>query len=373
MKQPIRVLHIVGSMNVGGVETWLMQVLRHINRSKYQLDFCCLGGNAGFFAPEIKALGSQMHVLKLTCNLFDFNSQFSRILESGRYTVLHSHVQFFTGYILRQAFQCDVPTRIAHSHNTRDGKRDTLGREAYRRIQRQWIKKYSTTRAAASSDAGHALFGKSDAKNQTKFVVIPLGLDLRPFEVSVNSNLIRTSLGIPQDAKVVGHIGRFDSPKNHTFLIDIARELIPQAQDIWFLLIGDGPLRGSIQTKIREFGLENRVILTGLRTDIVNLLLGAIDIFVMPSMHEGLPVVLVEAQAAGLPCIISTDITRDAEIVPGLVKFLSRAEGASKWAEVVRQRMVEKKMEREKTHAALRERHYDIEGAVEILTSLYRR
>ena len=366
----IRILHIVGTMNVGGAETWLMHVLRHIDRQKFQMDFCCLSGEPGIYAPEIESLGSRVFPCKLTKNLFSFNKRFKKILRAGRYHVVHSHVHHFSGYVLCLAASEGIPIRISHSHITNDGKKNTTFRKFYRKLQGKWIYRYATYGLGASSAAAAALFGPT-WQSDNRFQILRCAIDLKPFRVQINPAALRAGLAIPPYALVVGHVGRFDEQKNHLFLVDIVTELAKRSQKEILLMVGDGPLRPIIKEKVVEAGLEDRIIFAGVRSDVPNLMMGVMDLFCMPSLYEGLPVAAIEAQAAGLRCVISTDVTPEVDIVPGAVSFLPRSAGAAAWAEVICQKMKAGRIDAANASEAIRNKGFDVESSLESLMRLY--
>lgn len=315
--KPIRVLEFVGAMDYGGVETWLMHVWRHIDRTKFQFDFCYTKPDPGAFAPEIEALGGRMVACPLEkSNPIDFARRFRALLREGRYDIVHSHVHHFSGFVLRLAHRAGVPMRIAHCHNTSDGKASTPPRLLYRALMSHWIRKYATYGLAASAPAAAALFGP-DWQSDPRFRVLYCGIDLEPFRQEVSREAVRQELGIPADAPVVGHVGRFTPQKNHAFLLDIAAEVVKRRPEVRFLLVGEGPLRPAMEAKAHNLHIEKKVVFTGTRADVPRLMLGAMDLFVFPSLWEGLPIVLVEAQAAGLRCVASDSVPQEASVVQG--------------------------------------------------------
>jgi glycosyltransferase involved in cell wall biosynthesis len=227
-----------------------------------------------------------------------------------------------------------IPNRIVHSHT--DGStletEATLLRRLVLALGRRWIKHYATGGLACSKDAGADLFGKyweADPRWELHYC----GIDVNLYGAEADPAAIRANFGIPSDAFVVGHVARFTEVKNHSFLLDIAVELSKRKPEVRFLLIGDGPLRTDIQSKAQKLDLEQSIIFAGVRTDVPRLMLSAMDIFLLPSLLEGLPLVLIEAQAAGLPCVFSDDITEEVDVVNSLMHRVSLSQPASFWAE----------------------------------------
>jgi glycosyltransferase involved in cell wall biosynthesis len=327
----LRILHALGSLDPGGVETWLLNVVRHIDRDPFQFDFCTFGSQPGLHAPEAEKLGSSVLRCPKGSNLWEFGSRFRRILHEGGYDVVHSHVHLFSGAILRWAYAEGVPVRIAHSHTSRDDKASTLARRCYRRLMKSWIDRYATHGLAASRLAAAQLFGE-DWRRDRRIQVVHCGIDLRPFEEPVAREEVRAELGIPPDATVVGHVGRFVPAKNHRLFLEIASEISKRRRDIHFLLVGDGPLRPDIEEQAKAMGFNGNMHFAGSRTDVPRLMRGAMDVFVFPSVWEGLPMTLIEAQAAGLPCVVSDKITEEASVIPEQSTRLSLSAGSTEWA-----------------------------------------
>ncbi len=327
----LRIVHALGTMNPGGVETWLMHVLRNIDRSRFQLDFCTFGAEPGLYAAEAARLGSEVLRCPKGANLWSFGRRFRRVLREGKYDMVHSHVYSFSGAVLRWANAEGVPMRIAHSHGTNDGRPDLAMRRAYRNLMRSWIGGYATHGLGASREATSALFGDQWERDE-RFRVLHCGIDLRPFQEQVDREAVRRELSIPVDTAVVGHVGRFDQGKNHRFLLEIAAEVLKLRPDTHFLLVGDGPLRPATENLASSLGLSGKVHFLGVRTDVTRLMCGAMDAFLFPSLWEGLPVTLIEAQAAGLRCVVSDRCTAEASILPDQFMRLSLSKSASEWA-----------------------------------------
>ena len=193
---------------------------------------------------------------------------------------------------------------------------------------------HATVGLAVSRKAAEALFGSTWEADQ-RWRVLHCGLDLESFRCSVVYNTARTQLGLPEDAFVIGHVGRFVEVKNHGFLIQVLLELVKHEPKTYLLLVGDGPLRSAIEQQVTQAGLVDRVVFAGSRSDVPYLMLSAMDAFLFPSLYEGLGLVLIEAQAAGLACILSDVVPEEADIVKPLVYRLSLLQPAAVWAEAV--------------------------------------
>ncbi|HYW43261.1 MAG TPA: glycosyltransferase [Bryobacteraceae bacterium] len=333
-EQPKRILHVVRAMNCGGVETWLMHALRHMNPSRVRMDF--LVHCAGEYDEEIRTLGGRL----IPCSHPLWSPAYRRsvgaaVRQFGPYDVFHSHVHHFSGYLLHLARRFGVPVRIAHSHSDTSRIDRSAGwtRRCYLRAVDRAIQANATCLAAVSRPAARALFGEGwQADSRSRLVYC--GIDLAPFRPAVDRRAVRAMWRIGESELVIGHVGRFVPQKNHSLLIQVAAELMGRRPGTRLLLVGDGPLRGPIQEQARDLGIADRVGFAGSRGDVPQLL-GAMDVLLFPSECEGLPLAVLEAQAAGLPCVISDVITDEADVVPELIRRVPLAQEAKQWAAAV--------------------------------------
>jgi glycosyltransferase involved in cell wall biosynthesis len=336
-QRPIRILHVVGSMNRGGIETWLMHILRHIDRDRFKMDFLVHTTKTCVYDEEIRSLGSCIIPCPHSSKPWLYARTFKQaMLEYGSYDIVHSHVHHFNGYILRLAKQAGVPIRIAHSHNDTSFVENEAGfqRTVYLGLMKWWIAKYATMGLGASDRAATNLFG-SFWETDPRWQLLFYGIDLAPFHQTVDLVAVRSELGIPADAFVVGHVGRLYEQKNHRFLLEIAVEIIKREPRMHLLLVGDGPLRSILEERVIEMDLSKQTLLIGSRSDVSRLMRGAIDVFLFPSLHEGLGLVLIEAQASGLSCVLSDVVPKEADVVEPLMHRISLSQPAAIWAEKV--------------------------------------
>jgi len=330
----MRILQVVGGMNRHGTETWLMNVLRSVDRTRFQMDFLVHTDEQQAYEDEAKALGSQVIRCLHPSRPWMYAKNFRQVLrEHGSYDVVHSHIHHYSGFVLRLAHQTGIPLRIAHSHSdtVQVESESSLSRKAYCKLMRYWISRYSTTGLSVSKASAPSLFG-SNWQKDSRWQVVHCGIDLAPFEISVDSATVRSELGIAPDAFVIGHVGRFYQPKNHSFLVKVFAEVVKHEPKAYLLLVGEGELRLAIEQKVKQLGLTKQVIFTGLRADVHRLMLGAMDVFLFPSLYEGLGLVLIEAQAAGLSCIFSDVVPEEADVIQTLTQRLSLSQSPSEWA-----------------------------------------
>jgi glycosyltransferase involved in cell wall biosynthesis len=327
---PIRILHAVGSMDRGGIETWLMHVLRRIDSRRFRMDFLVHTRRPGAYDDEIRALGSRVIPCPHPHRPWRYLPALERVLrEHGPYDVVHGHLHHFSGLVLRAARRRGVPVRIAHSHVSAMDQDAGPLRRIYLRTTGRWLDASATLGLACSAQAAAGLFGQI-RRGDPRWRVLSYGLDLTPFRSAPPRDRVRAELGFAPDEVVFGHVGRFDPQKNHAFLLEImaaARRIDPRVRP---LLVGDGPLRPQIERRSAQLGL--RSVFTGSRPDVPRLMLGAMDALVFPSLFEGLGLVLVEAQAAGLPVVTSDVVPDEATVVREAVRRVPLTEPAEAWA-----------------------------------------
>ena len=371
---PIRILHVVGGMNRGGVETWLMHVLRLIDRDRFRMDFLVHTELPCAYDDEIRSLGSKIIPCLHPHRPWRYARNFRCILATnGPYDVVHSHVHHFSGFVLRLAHREGVPIRIYHSHSdtSSEESRSACLRRAYLALMKYWADQHATVGLAASREAAAALFGPTWASNPQRRVLF-CGIDVQPFQTSTDSTALRTQLGIPSGATVVGHVGRFSRVKNHEFLIEVFCEILKYEPSAQFLLVGDGELRPAIEKKVAEAGISNRVHFLGFRSDVPRLMLGAMDLFLMPSHYEGLPLTMIEAQVAGLPSVVSDVISEQAVIIKTLVRRVSLSQPAAAWASAIWvQRDVVDKLTKCEALATVEQSEFNIRSCVDSLVKVY--
>jgi glycosyltransferase involved in cell wall biosynthesis len=375
----VRVLHVVRQMHAGGIAVWLMNILRHIDRARYRMDFLLVHDGPAAYAEEIRDLGSSIATCLGYHNPWKFAGNFREVLRSSApYDVIHSHIYNYSGFVLKLAAGHHVPVRIAQSHtDTRlkeasQGRWRQLYRHAYLEVTRRWLRRYATVGLAVSRGAADALFG-TDWANDARFRVLPLGLDFKPFAAPYDSSEVRASLGLPADAVVIGHVGNYVWHKNHGFLIETGREILAREPRARLLLVGHGLIGSQLEKQVQASGLADRVLITGPRNDVPRLMVGAMDAFLFPSHYEGLGLVLLEAQAAGLPCILTDSLPREVDVVPQLVRRLSLQAPAAAWAAAALQAAQERSMPRQTAFAQIAASDFAIENSVQQLARIYDR
>jgi len=357
-----KILHFVGQMNRGGAETLIMNIYRHIDRSKVQFDFAVHTDQPGHFDQEIMALGGRILPLPQpsAIGFHTYGRALTNTLrEYGPFAGVHSHVHHFSGYIMHVAKKEGVLIRVAHSHSTQDGQRDSWLRTAYRWYMRRLIFQHATHMFGCSHTACEALFGLNYWRDP-RVRVLPNAIDLAPYKtLPSEKRTLRQSLSLPADDFLIGHVGRFSLVKNHRFLIEIFAALLKELPTAHLVLVGDGPLRSDIESLIQTKGIKDSVHLLGIRSDIPQIV-GALDMFVFPSLYEGIPVALVEAQAAGVPCVVADTVSNEADIKVGLVHFVNLQARVDLWVQKILEELRTNRPDWMDRQRALQATGYDI-------------
>lgn len=366
MNNPKRILHVVGAMNRAGTETMLMNIYRSIDRNKIQFDFISYSQEDAHYDQEIKELGGRVFKLYKTTSI----SELVNIIKTfGPYEAVHSHTLFHCGIANIAATIAGVKTRIAHAHTTLD-RSDSLIRKLYIATMRRIICSFSTHLLACSNQAGSYLFGKQRLeKNNYKY--FPNLIDYRPFLRidSVKVNKLRSDLSLGNRV-VIGHIGRFIEAKNHSFLLLILKSLLEKNNEVILLLVGDGDLRRDIELRAKQLGILEHIRFTGVQSDIPTIL-HCMDVFVFPSIYEGLGLVLLEAQASGLPCIVSEAIQPEADLNLGLMRRLSLTDEVSEWAEIILKVATSKENDRNIIMNGFKNNGYEMNEGISKLRDIY--
>lgn len=355
-QEPIRIAQIIGKWVGGGVEAVVMNYYRHIDRNKIQFDFICDNDSTNIPYEEIKKLGGKIILIPPYQKIVKYHYALVKVLKEGNYKIVHSHINTLSVFSLFAAKCARVPIRIAHSHSTTNKKEEK--KNLIKQILRPFSKLFATDYMCCSEYAGRWLFGnKIYDEGRVYLLNNAIDLDMFKYNEQVRKKK-RSELGIDDETLVIGHIGRFVEQKNHKFLIDIFEELHRKTEKAILLLVGQGPLMNEIKEKVNKLELGDFVKFLGQRND-TNNLYQAMDVFVLPSLYEGLPVVGVEAQASGLPCILSDEMTKEIKILE-TTKFESINEKTSKWVQDILNEIP--KTIRENTNKFITEYGFNIEN-----------
>ncbi len=337
-----RVLQVFTIMNRGGAESMIMNYYRKIDRSKVQFDFLVFRKEKAVFDEEIQELGGRLYKLNAINPFFPKNAYEelrSFFKEHNQYTVIHSHLNTFSCFPLKIAKEFGVPRRIAHAHiamtkldvksilTLEEGVGGTLKKIIKLQLRKR-IHKYTTHYFSCGEKAGNWLFGE-----KTKQVLMNNAIDVEKFKFNrAIAKDYREKFNITNEL-IIGHVGRFDNQKNHTFLLEIFAAILEAAPNCKLYLIGDGPLKSKIERQAENLSIKGKIEFLGVRTDIPELS-QMMDVFLFPSLYEGLPVTLVEAQAAGLRVFAADTITKEVRL-SNLIEFIPLDKPAAYWAKKI--------------------------------------
>lgn len=373
MCEPIRVLHVVGNMGIGGIETLIMNIYRNIDRDKVQFDFLIHNPTEGEYADEIRKLGGHIYRMPVLRDkthtyywrYFEYKQALKKFFSKHQeIKVLHGHMTNTASIYMPIAMKYgNVKCCIAHSHQTEA----TPGLSGVvTNILQRHLEKIATDYFACSEEAAKWIYSIEIVENG-KVKIIHNGTDVEKYHFdSVEHEKIKNQMG--HSGKIVfGNVARFKKQKNHEFLIDIFAEIHKMNQNTVLILVGQGELEENMKEKVAKLGLDDCVEFLGARNDVPTLLKD-FDVFLLPSLFEGLPLVGIEAQAAGLPMITSNTVTLEADVT-GNVTFLPLELSAEEWAKKILE--VNESFVRKDMTQKVREAGYDIKQTAQWLQKFY--
>lgn len=329
-KDIVRVAHVVGKMVGGGVESFLMNYYKNIDRNVIQFDFIIDKDSTYIPREEINSLGGRIIEVSPYQHIFKYIRDMISIFKENKYKIVHSHLNALSVFPLFCAKIVGVPIRIAHSHSTTN--KEEWAKNMIKNLIKPFSKIFANQYFCCSELAGRWLFGNK-AFDSGKVTVINNAIDTEKFKYDENvRERIRKELDL-NDKYVIGNVGRFIAQKNHTRLIDIFYELSKKKDNAVLLLAGSGKLQEKISKKANELNLSEKIIFLGIRNDI-NQIYQAMDLFLFPTLYEGLGMVLIEAQCSGLFCISSSEVPNNVKITDN-VTFINLDEEDSIWVDEI--------------------------------------
>lgn len=334
----IKVLHYVGKMNRGGMETFIMNLYRGINNDEYQFHFAVHEVETGDYDQEILNRGGKIFVFPhMRNNPLRYRMEWRKFwnMHRNEYQAFHFHTNSLANIIaFEESYRAGIQIRIIHAHSSfsNKGRLQFLNDFLHQKHQKK-ITKYATNLLACSPEAALWLYGQN-VINKSLVQMMKNGVSISDYVYDIDArNTIRKEFGVEERTILIGHVAAFFEVKNHKYIIEIARYLKELGQNFLFVLVGEGRLKKDIINLVKEQHLDQYFVFTGVRSD-VNRLLSAFDIVVLPSLYEGLPVSLIEAQINGVPVIVSDNVSRAVKLNDNL-KFASTEESASTWAEMI--------------------------------------
>ncbi|WP_293750656.1 glycosyltransferase [uncultured Paraglaciecola sp.] len=324
-----RALHIINRLNTGGVERWLLGIAEGLQDSSTQIDVLVHTEEPSELDELFTNTGSQIVKCQYARNPFSYAFRLYRVLKRNQpYDIVHSHVDHFSGLVLMVAFFAGVRLRICHSHSNRESIEPKKGVRAWYLLVMKWfIRIFANRYVAVSKEAQRSLYG--NVVPEDRLEILYCGIQ-HLNNIKINKNL-RAELGLSDSTLVVGHVGRLSEPKNHTFLLKIFATLITKVYAT-LVLVGDGELREEIESEIVELKISDRVKILGMRSDAVDIMASAFDVMLFPSLYEGLPLTVVEAQVAGVPILVADNITKEAGFDSQYVQYASLLDSTDVWS-----------------------------------------
>lgn len=373
-----RVVHVVSDMHRGGAETMIMNLYRNIDRSKLQFDFIChyrkddvnsSNKKIDYYDEIIKLGGRILRIPSLgTSNPIEYVLNIKRVLkENGPYEAIHVHTNKQAGFALLGARLAKIKKRIVHSHTAQW----RYGNEFFSNILKNLVYLNATRYCVCGEKAGIEAFGEK-IYNSTKTYIISNAIEIDKFynNDDILCKKIAKELEINKDTVVIGHVGRFDVEKNHRFIVELAKRLRNNKRNFIILLVGSGPMQEEIQNEIKKQNLDKYIKFLGVRQD-VHLLMKIFDVFILPSLFEGLPLVSIESQAAGTKCITSDQVTNEIDMGLNLVRQLPTTENALElWEEEIF-KFDTPNLDEEIILQSLTQKGYNVEKNVNKLYELY--
>ena len=363
----IRVLHIFNFFDQGGIENFVMNVYRNIDRSKIQFDFAFIENKKGYFDDEAKQLGANIYFFDSDeKTIKNYSRNLERIIKTyGPFNAVHSHCYFFSGIFLKVAKKCGVPIRISHSHDTKKGRKETILRKIYENMMRKEIKKNATIKLACSDMAGKYLFGEKE-----EFTTLYNGINLNVFRyIDEYRREIREKLQISLDSLVLLNVGRFADQKNHHYILDIFEKVKESNDNAKLVLIGTGPLEEEIRARVKEDKIEEDVIFLSNIKDTYKYYCAA-DFFILPSKYEGMSIVSVESQAIGVSTLVSNEVPKEITVTDLIEYFDIKDENLKEWVNAIETNK-NKQISREDYYKKIIDTPFDINETVKKLSLIY--
>ena len=299
----IKILQVLGALEVGGLQNVVLEVIKNIDKRNFKVDVCEMFHEQGSLSDQARSLGANVYQCSLRENPFTFSRRFSHLIKEGGYDIVEVAREWMSGLPIQLAAKCGVPVRITHFHSMAHVQASMFSRLIYK-LNRRKIERYSTHIAGCSRSVLDYNFG-SNWGNDDRFLPLYNMVDLDKFNVPDSIRVqIREKFSIPENAYVAGTCARLHKVKNPMLCVELAKRIIQVIPEFYYLWIGDGEERASVEQAVKQCGLSERFIITGQREDVPELLQG-LDIYIMLSKWEGLPISVIEAQASGLPCVVS--------------------------------------------------------------------
>ena len=362
-----KVLEIIGSLKIGGQEKVGKEIGLHIDRDKYEIHYLVFDENKEAYEQELADAGIQVfHLPEPSRGYIQYLKNLYKLMKENSYDIVHAHTMFNSGWAMLAGWQQRVPVRISHSHSIRGPEHRGFVKNLYEKTMRMMIRLFATDYVACGKGAGKWLYGEKFFEKNGTVIYNGIGLDQYIYDEN-ERNKVREKYGL-QKKFIIGHAGHFAPVKNQAFLLELMPEIIRRRSDAFLMLLGDGQIRKKLEEKIIKLGLQDRVLMTG-NVKNVGAYMSAMDVFAFPSLYEGMPLALVEAQSNGLPCIISAKIPEDVYLTD-LIRSLPLENSTEQWIEAI---IKARRNHPERYRKVMGEEGFDIHGMLDRVYGLYER
>lgn len=364
----VRVLQVISGMNAGGMETMIMNYYRKMDRNKIQFDFLINTSEKCFYEDEIKSLGGKIYrVTARRKNVIKNRKELRNFFNNHKYLIAEFHQGITYYYPLKMAKKYGVKVRIIHNHGI--DRKFLKYLKIYNEVfAKRRISNLATHYFSCSEEVNNQLFSNRTLKKR-KIEIVSNAIDSKMYEYDEeNRKVIRKELNLDENIKIYGHIGTFTYPKNHQFLINLFVDILKKNKNSRLILIGKGPLENEIRNLVKEKRIDDKVIFLGIRNDIYKVL-SAMDYFLFPSLFEGIPLTLIEAQANGISIIMSDRINKKTIINDNCLSI--PLEEKEEWVNALANMKKENAEERKKRNQKVKETNFDIDNVVKKLQGIY--
>jgi glycosyltransferase EpsF len=372
----MRVVQVLSSLKVGGIEIWLrnlVKTVKDITEGRVDMDFITLIQSGGDLEPELKELGCNIYHVPLRYKRLDRTCyQLIRLFRKGRYHAVHCQASYLGGIVLPCAAMAGVPKRLLHVHSAKTifDKGENFRHRMIGRILRFLAIAFSENCIGCSHLVLDSFMGVRNPMHQGEVIHCAIPVSDYQKTVLLTKKQIRQKLEWPQEQCILLHVGRHSEAKNLEFLLKTFAYLTTQIPGILLVLAGEGELTKSFKQRAKDLGIMDQVWFLSVRRDIP-LLMRASDLFIFPSFHEGLPVVLIEALATGLPIVAADHITREVDIVPGMISWHGLDKGPESWANLIQRRLKSASLSADKCFEAVVASDFNIEVSARKLLRYY--
>ena len=360
-EENLNILHIINGADLGGISTFILNYYRNMEQNRYHFDFCMYDTKLGHNGKELKKMGCSFYTLPSKKKILKYYNTLKEVIKRGNYDVIHVHTNTSSYIPLWIAKRCGVKIRVAHAHSAVVECSTIYKIKAF--LGKMLIPRVATKLCPCSTDAGHVVFGKNAKVN-----IIPNAIDVEKYKLTPSIRYdVRKEIGIQDDEFVIGMIGRLSEEKNTQYAINVFNRFFKEKDNYKLMIVGDGVLREKLEKQVYDCGLSEKILFLGQRSDAWRLY-QSFDLFLLPSKYEGFPISAVEALSAGLPVILSENITKDVSFGKNICYLSIEESKMQQWEKVII--YYEKNPVRSNGEEVI-ENGFDIKSAVYLLEEIY--